>query len=597
MILKDGAAWLKFTLPRRVIVTDKLEDVRKALDETERLVNEYGWHAAGFISYEAAPAFDSAMHAVPSQGFPLLWFGLFESPTSLTGFTGLTGLTGQTGLAGRWIPNIEKDEYNAAIDRIREYISHGKTYQVNYTMRLLSDFEADPWTLFLHLAQSQNKYAAFVDIGDWAICSASHELFFELDGDVITGRPMKGTVKRGRTTAEDGINFDWLRASEKNRAENVMIVDMIRNDLGHIAEVGSVHVPELFTIEKYPTLLQMTSTVKAKTKASVTRIFSALFPCASITGAPKVSTMKIIAELETSPRRIYTGSIGYIAPNRKARFNVAIRTALVDKVKHKAEYGVGGGIVWDSTSADEYSEALLKARILTDPPEKEFLLFETLLWTPEEGYFLPERHIARMMDSAEYFGFNTIAGQAFSLTNSESQMNGGLQIRPASRIQNLLSELVEGADSPKRVKILMNPQGELSGEVKDFQPDGKIFRVCLARQPVDSNDRFLFHKTTNRGVYDQASIEGYDDVLLFNEKDELTEFTIGNLVVKMDGKLFTPPVECGLLAGAFRAELLASGEVKERVIRASDLGKCEAVFLVNSLRRWVKVEMQKEPAR
>lgn len=572
VILKHDDAWLKFTQPRRVIVTDKVEDVRKALDETKRLVDEHGWHAAGFVSYEAAPAFDPSLRVIPSQGFPLLWFGLYDGQTSLTGLTGLNGLTG---LTGRWTPNIERDEYNAAIGKIKEYISQGKTYQVNYTMRLLSDFEVDPWTLFLHLAQRQNKYAAFVDIGDWAICSASHELFFELDGDIITGRPMKGTVKRGRTTAEDKINSDWLRASEKNRAENVMIVDMIRNDLGRIAEVGSVHVPELFTIEKYPTLSQMTSTVKAKTKASVTRIFSALFPCASITGAPKVSTMRIIEELETSPRRIYTGSIGYIAPNRKARFNVAIRTALVDKANRKAEYGVGGGIVWDSTSADEYGEALLKARVLTNPPQREFSLFETLLWTPEEGFFLLERHIGRMMDSAEYFDF------PFS----------------EDGLRKMLRQLIESANGIKRVKLILNSQGNFSGEVHDFQPDDKVFKACLAKEPVDSNNRFLFHKTTNRDVYEQAMIEGYDDVLLFNENDELTEFTIGNLVVKMDGELFTPPIECGLLAGTFRAELLASGEVKERVIPVADLGKCEAVFLVNSLRKWVKVEMKKEPTR
>jgi para-aminobenzoate synthetase / 4-amino-4-deoxychorismate lyase len=279
--------------------------------------------------------------------------------------------------------------------------------------------------------------------------------------------------------------------------------------------------------------------------------------------------MNIIAELETSPRRIYTGSIGYIAPNRKALFNVAIRTALVDKVNHKAEYGVGGGIVWDSTSADEYSEALLKARVLTDPPGQEFSLFETLLWTPREGYFLLERHIARMMDSAEYFDFPF----------SENEM------------KKALDQLIKGVDTTKRVKIRLDAQGNFSGEARDFQPDDKVFTVGLADQPVDSNDRFLFHKTTQRDIYEQAAIAGYDDVLLFNENGELTEFTIGNLVVKMDGELFTPPVECSLLAGTFRAELLASGEINERVIRVSDLGKCGAVFLVNSLRKWVDVQI------
>ena len=271
-------------------------------------------------------------------------------------------------------------------------------------MRLNSEFSGGEWDFFLNLAQTQNKYAAYIDTGRYVICSASPELFFKLDGNKIYSHPMKGTAKRGRTTLEDKEQAEWLHNSLKNRAENVMIVDMIRNDLGRIAEIGSVQVPELFTIEKYPTLFQMTSTVQAKTNASLDEIFSALFPCASITGAPKVSTMNIIAELETTPRKIYTGSIGYISPNRKAQFNVAIRTALIDRENKTAEYGVGGGIVWDSTSADEYSEALLKARVLTERP-RTFDLIETLLWTPEDGYFLREKHIARMQDSAEYFGF------------------------------------------------------------------------------------------------------------------------------------------------------------------------------------------------
>lgn len=569
VILKQDDAWLKFTRPRRVIVTEKLAEVRKGLEEVERLVNENGWVAAGFVSYEAAPAFDSALRVVESKGFPLLWFGLYDAPQPLQ----TRELFKSTGMLPslRWQADVEKEKYDATIQRIKDYIANGLTYQVNYTMRLRSDFEAEAWTLFAHLAGSQNKYAAFLDIGDWAICSASHELFFSLDGDVVTSRPMKGTVKRGRTTQEDANASDWLRASTKNRAENVMIVDMIRNDIGRIAETGSVHVPELFAIEKYPTLFQMTSTVKAITKVSVTEIFSALFPCASITGAPKVSTMNIIAELEASPRKIYCGSIGYIAVNRKARFNVAIRTAVVNKKNAKAEYGVGGGIVWDSTSADEYGEALLKARVLTDPPQKEFSLFETLLWTPEEGFFLLDRHIARMEDSANYFQY------------------------PFSREAMMmhLNQLIEDAYTSKRAKILLNSDGNFSGEVKDFQPSDKAFKVCLASMPVSSNDRFLFHKTTCRDVYEKSMIEGYDDVLLFNEKKELTEFTIGNLVVKIGGKLFTPPVECGLLPGTFRMELIESQKVTERIIHIDDLEKCDEIFLVNSLRGWVKAEIKK----
>ncbi|GAB4398495.1 MAG: aminodeoxychorismate synthase component I [Anaerolineales bacterium] len=578
IVLKQDDAWLKFTHPRRMIVTEKLNEVRKRLEEVEGLVSEHRWTAVGFLSYEAAPAFDSSLQVISSGGVPLLWFGLYDTsqiaqadeilgePKNIEPF--------------QWQPDTDKQNYNNAIQTIKERIAQGKTYQVNYTMRLKADFKANnqmeadlrAWQLFTHLARSQNKYAAYLDIGDWAICSASHELFFELDGEVITSRPMKGTVKRGRTTAEDASISNWLRASAKNRAENVMIVDMIRNDIGRIAEIGSVHVPELFSIEKYPTLFQMTSTVRAKTKASVAEIFGALFPCASITGAPKISTMNIIAELEASPRKIYCGSVGYITPSRKARFNVAIRTALVDKHNDKVEYGIGGGIIWDSTSTDEYNEALLKARVLTEPRQKEFSLFETLLWTPEEGYFLLDRHIVRMMDSAEYFGFEK------SLTTEE-------------KLRKKLEKLISGANSPKRVRLLMNPRGEISGEAKDFQTGDKVFKVRLAREPINSHDRFLFHKTTNRGVYEKAIIAGYDDVLLYNEKDELTEFTIGNLVAKMNGEFFTPPIECGLLAGTFREELVTSGKLKERVLKIQDRAGFEAVFLVNSLRKWVHIKM------
>jgi para-aminobenzoate synthetase / 4-amino-4-deoxychorismate lyase len=578
VIFRHDDDWWKFSQPHRVILTEKVGEVRQSLEEVEQLVNEHGWTAAGFVSYEAAPAFDASLQVIESHGFPLLWFGLYDAPQILQNSEVFKDSELLAPLS--WQPTTERGIYNAAIQTIKERIAQGKTYQVNYTMRLKADLETNKrmetdlpaLQLFTHLARSQNKYAAYLDIGDWAICSASHELFFDLDDDVITGRPMKGTVKRGRTTDEDTNISDWLHASTKNRAENVMIVDMIRNDIGRIAEVGSVHVPELFTIEKYPTLFQMTSTVMAKTKASVTEIFTALFPCASITGAPKVSTMNIIAELETSPRRIYCGSIGYIAPNRKARFNVAIRTALVDKQNSTAEFGLGGGIVWDSTSADEYGEALLKARVLTNPPQKEFSLFETLLWTPDEGYFLLERHMARMEDSADYFQY------PFS----------------KEKMMQYLEKIIKDATTSKRVKLSLNSQGEFSGEVKDFQPTDRIFQVCLAKKPVNSNDRFLFHKTTKRDMYEQAFISGYDDVLLFNENGELTEFTIGNLVVKMDGELFTPPIECGLLAGTFRAELIDSGEIKERVIPVSDLRKCEAVFLVNSLRKWVKVEIREQ---
>ncbi|MBL8101482.1 MAG: aminodeoxychorismate synthase component I [Anaerolineales bacterium] len=567
VLLKNNHEWLYFSSPHKILQADSISSVRETLQEVENLVNANSWHAAGFVSYEAAPAFDSALRVLNSDGFPLIWFGLYPKPQALSAseiFRNLRDLPDFN-----WQASVEHGNYNAAIEKIKDAIASGRTYQVNYTMRLKTDFAIDEeaWQLFLHLAKSQNKYAAYLNIDNHITCSASPELFFKLNGDRIFSNPMKGTVKRGRTTQEDKEQMKWLHDSVKNRAENVMIVDMIRNDLGRVAEIGSVNVPELFKIEKYPTLFQMTSSVQAKTKASLTEIFSALFPCASITGAPKVSTMKIISELETTPRKVYTGSIGYIFPDRKAQFNVAIRTALIDKEKGQAEYGVGGGIVWDSASADEYSEALLKARVLMERP-REFSLFETILWTPDEGFFLLEKHIKRLEDSADYFDF------PFS----------------NKKFKDFVNNLASRYNSPKRVKVLLDQFGELSAESKDYRPEKKIFKIHLAEQLINSRNVFFFHKTTRRDIY-PAPQSGFDDVLLFNEKEELTEFTIGNLVVEMNNKLFTPPISCGLLAGTFRAHLLETKQIKERVIQKDELQKCTKIFLVNSLRKWVDVKI------
>ncbi len=561
VLLKSGRDWLHYAKPYQVISTNDIHQVRQALQDVETLVEQNRWHAAGFVSYEAAPAFDYALQVLKSGDFPLLWFGLYSEPVRMEIPLPVGDPVPQT-----WQPSLGRESYNTSIEKIKEYIARGATYQVNYTMSLGTQFSVDAWDFFLSLAKEQNKYAAFLNTEQYTICSASPELFFKLDGERIYSQPMKGTVKRGRTTKEDSQQAEWLYHSAKNRAENVMIVDMIRNDLGRIAEIGSVHVAELFEVEKYPTLFQLTSTVQAKTTASLTEIFSALFPCASITGAPKVSTMKIISELETRPRKIYTGSIGSISPGRKAQFNVAIRTAIIDRQNGSAEYGVGGGIVWDSTNADEYDEALLKSQVLTNP-QQEFSLLETLLWTPQEGYFLRERHIARMADSAEYFDF------PFS----------------EKEIKDLLEKTEKAFTSKQRVRILLNRSGRFTLETADLMSRENPFKVKLADTPIDSTDPFFFHKTTKREMY--PAISGADDILLFNEREELTEFTIGNLVVEIQGKLFTPPIACGLLAGIFRSHLLDNGQITERIIHKDELKNCGKIYLINSVRKWVTVEI------
>lgn len=570
ILLKDGDRWLYFTNPHCMIVAECLEDVLPALREIERLIESNNWYAAGFLSYETASAFDPAFQTRAMGDFPYLWFGVYAEPHVVP----LPAPESPKAFLN-WLPAEDRDTYRTSIEQIKGYIARGQTYQVNYTMRLQADFTgANPWSFFLHLAQKQNQHAAYVDTGRYVICSASPELFFQLDGDTITCQPMKGTTKRGCTTSEDKERAEWLEQSTKNRAENVMIVDMVRNDLGRIAQTGSVYVPELFKTERYPTLWQMTSTVTAMTSASLTEIFSALFPCASITGAPKVSTMQIIAELENTPRKIYTGSIGYIAPHRKAKFNVAIRTALIDRETKTAEYGVGGGIVWDSTSADEYDEALLKARVLTEE-QLPFSLLETMLWTPQEGFFLREKHVARMLDSADYFDI---------LVTRE-------------KLKKYLDQISSGFHDPRRVRVMLDQAGELGFESGPFAShDFRVLNACLATDPVDSNNVFLFHKTTRRAVYESArqGCEKFDDVLLYNESDELTEFTLGNLVVEWEGQWFTPPISCGLLPGTFRAHLLETGQVQERVIPVSQLRDCTRIFRVNSVRQWQEAVIQTE---
>jgi len=296
--------------------------------------------------------------------------------------------------------------------------------------------------------------------------------------------------------------------------------------------------------------------------------------------------MKIISELETTSRKIYTGSIGYIAPDRKATFNVAIRTALIDREMQTAEYGVGGGIVWDSTSTDEYAEALLKARVLTESPP-QFSLFETLLWTPEEGFFLREKHIARLLDSAEYFDF--------PINPRWSSTEVPRPPLPKEILESYLDKISSQFTSPQRVRVLLDKHGNLSSETKPFQQSDNypLLKVCLAKEPIKSGNIFLFHKTTCREVYDSArkDFPNYDDVLLYNEKNKLTEFTIGNLVVEMDGKCYTPPLSCGVLAGTFRAHLLETGQVEERIVQIEDLKKCEKIFRVNSVRRRERVDL------
>ncbi|MBN2200866.1 aminodeoxychorismate synthase component I, partial [bacterium] len=555
--------WLAFHRPSEIVEIHSRSEVLPALNRIEARVEQEGLQAAGFVSYEAAPAFDKALKVHPDEAFPLLWFGLFERSEEV--------ILPEPEACGpaepiEWAPAIRREEYREAVRRIREHLLAGDTYQVNYSFRLRAEFAGNPWNLFLRMAKSQQGlYGAFLQTDRWAVLSASPEMFFGLDGEKAESKPMKGTAPRGPTWEMDQRSALNLKQSEKNRAENIMIVDMVRNDMGRIARLGSVRADALFEVEAYPTLWQMTSTVTCLTDASISGIFQALFPPSSVTGAPKPGTMKIIRDIEPHPRRIYCGAAGFILPGRIAQFNVAIRTVLVDLENHTAEYGVGSGVVWDSEAGDEYEECLLKAKILTRPFPSFFLL-ETLLWTPEEGYFLLDTHIARMAESAAYFSIPADpAGWREILTATAAGLPG---------IRHKVRLTVDRKGIPECGAERL-PEPRTSGPVA----------VRLAQSSVDSTDPFLYHKTTHRAVYDNARAgrPGCEDVILWNERDEVTESTIANIVFESDGGLWTPPVSSGLLAGTYRGWMLSRGLIRERVLPVDELRKCSRILLVNSV--------------
>lgn len=559
---------LCFSDPQEILVARRLDEVVPALQAVQEGVGR-GLYAAGYLAYEAAPALDPALRAHRNAPLPLLWFGLFGAPQPLA----LPASEAAFDLSA-WQPSLSVEEYRRGVDRIRAAIARGETYQVNYTLRLRSRFAGDDRAFYRRLCAAQRgDYCAYLNLGRHRILSASPELFFCWQGDTLRTRPMKGTAPRGRWLEEDAAQATWLHASEKNRAENVMIVDLLRSDLGRIARTGTVEVPRLFEVESYPTIQQMTSTVTARTRPGTTLldVFRALFPCGSVTGAPKVSTMGLIADLEDSPRGAYCGSIGWIAPDGEAVFNVAIRTVVIDTHRKTAEYGVGGGITWASTSADEYTEARIKAAVLTEEWPR-FDLLETLRL--EKGrYMLLERHLQRLVSSAAYFDIPLSIGTVRAALEAEA------------------SAFPEGT---WRVRLRISQEGEARIERAPLTPLAAPLRVALAGEPVCRQDRFLFHKTTHRAVYDRLRSAHNDifDVLLWNEQGELTEFTIGNLVAEIDGQRWTPCRDSGLLAGTFRAELLERGEIQERVLTRADLASASRLWLINSVRGWVPVRLQ-----
>ncbi|HJP93153.1 MAG TPA: aminodeoxychorismate synthase component I [Pyrinomonadaceae bacterium] len=536
---------------------NRIDDVLSVLHFAEEKAR-CGSHVAVMLSYEAAPAFDSAFVTHEPTDFPLAWARVFTSKSEAVAATTLSNST------NGWSPRVSRDDYDCAVARIRELIAAGDTYQVNYSFPLASTFSGDTFAWYRDLCVAQGaQYSVYLDLGRYKVLCLSPELFFERRGNRVIARPMKGTIRRGRWASEDRELAQRLRDSAKDRAENVMIVDLLRNDLGKVSVPGSVCVWSLFDIERFETVWQMTSTVEAKlTKGtSLVELMAALFPCGSITGAPKIRTMQIIRELEPFPRGVYTGTIGFLRPGGDCVFNVAIRTVVVDTETNVATFGVGGGVTSDSTAEREYEECLVKSRFLHESPQ-DFQLFESILLENGEYFLLPD-HLERFMNSAAYFGF------AF----------------PEEKICSLLKHIAaNNAAGAFKVRVTLWKDGQLETDTSPLERGANQIRhVRLATKPVDSSDRFLFHKTTRRDGYS-------DDVILWNERGEVTESGIANLVVEIDRELVTPPISSGLLAGTFRNYLLAQEKIKERVISIEELQTAKRLYLINSVRRFLAAD-------
>jgi len=560
---------------RDIIRADDAEDIETALIAMKTALAS-GRHLAGFFSYELGYALEERFEKLMPIGrqVPLLWFGVFDETRELDepeidAFL-KASIEGDYQLSQ---PDLTMDamSYGRRFEKVKNYIAAGDIYQLNLTLKGRSIFTGDAVALYRDLRRKQPvSYATLIETDEFTIVSASPELFMSIDNGSVITRPMKGTAARGLTHGADEEVQKWLAADLKSRAENLMIVDLMRNDLGRVAKTGSVRVSDLFTIETYETLHQMTSGIEAQLKqdTGIPELLSSLFPPGSITGAPKMRAMEIISELESEPRGVYTGAIGAISPDGNASFNVAIRTVTIFP-QGQAEVGIGSGVVHDSQAQAEYDECLLKMRFLTDPV-REFSLIETMLHTPTKSYVLLERHVERLESSARYFLFG------FERTHI------------LDALQDLAANL--GNDA-YRVRLLLHRDGSLT-LTETLLPRGSemtTMAYTVSDHTVDSSDVYLYHKTTQRELFDDEWTRvnkqySADEVIFLNERGEVTEGSRTNVFAQIDGKLLTPPVSSGLLPGTFRAEMLASGKAEETVLTLDDLSQADTVYLGNSVR-------------
>ena len=555
---------LAFGAPERVLVARSASEVLQVLAEADALGRQGFW-CVGYVRYEAAAAFDSALTVHAAQGV-LVWFGVHRQPLP----PGRWSMDAPEPVLD-WQLQIGRCDFDAALAEIHRAIAAGELYQVNYTAPLRARWEGHALGLFAALQRAQpGGYAAYLDSGVEQVLSVSPELFFDWDGQRILSRPMKGTAARGRSPEEDAANAEMLRRTPKELAENVMIVDLLRNDLSRVAQPFSVQVSRLFHLQALPSVWQMTSDVEARTRIGTTLpdVFRALFPCGSVTGAPKVQAMREIAALEPLPRGVYCGAVGLVRPGGHATFNVPIRTVTVQN--HVATCGIGSGITTDAQAQGEWEEWGHKRRFL-ERASQPFALLETLAL--RDGVLQhAELHVARMESGARHFGFSWDAASAWTALQQVAQTHGA---------------------GTYRVRLLWRANGQSQAQAFAMADTPQPVRLQLAGQPMmEAHSEFVRFKTTRRSHYDAFTPADGSvfDTVLFNAQGELTECTRGNVALLLDGRWVTPALSCGLLPGIGRALQLQSGRVHEAVVRVEDVPRAQGVAFINSLRGWLDAQ-------
>lgn len=554
-----------FTQPIKELKTRELDQVVGLLAQVEAY-QKAGYYVVGYVSYEAAPAFEEKLqvHPAPLLSEYLLYFTVHEevqtAPIPLS--------YEEVDMPDQWQERTTAQEYEQAIATIHHHIRQGNTYQVNYTVQLEQDLPADSFAIYNRLVVEQGAaYNAYVEHDDLAVISISPELFFKKDGNLLTTRPMKGTTNRGLTTETDLAQAAWLARDPKNRAENMMIVDLLRNDMNRISEIGSEKVVKLCDVEQYSTVWQMTSTIQSQLRPEIGLVetFQALFPCGSITGAPKISTMDIIKNVEKAPRGVYCGTVGILLPNGSSIFNVAIRT--IQKQGKHAIYGVGGGITWDSTWEAEYRETKQKSAVLYRK-NPQFDLITTGKISQGQLTFL-DQHLERLADSCRYFTYPF---------DSES-------------IRDQIQEICQQVEINKdyRLRIALSKDGSIHLDCQPLQELPNDFcQVKLVLQEQNLQTAFTFFKTSHRP---HLTLEKQEQIY-YNKDGALLETSIGNLVLKLKGKLYTPPLELGILNGIYRQDLLQTGQVTEKILTLEDLKTAEAVYGCNAVRGLYQLRLE-----